>query len=131
MKTLLVILALVIGTTMGMNAQAQDQAKAKPQTTTQVQTQPQSQSKTMIKNSELPKSIQDNLATQFKVWTPMQAYKLDSKGVLSYEVLVKKEANEMRLFYDKDGKFIKEEPVTTMKPEVKKAPEHKPANKPK
>jgi hypothetical protein len=65
----------------------------------------------MLKISELLKPIQENLATQFKGWTPLQAYKLDTKGVVSYEVMVKKEANEMRLFYDNAGKYLREEAV--------------------
>jgi hypothetical protein len=142
MKTLMVILALAIGTMMGANAQTQSKPQSKPaahpttqattQTTGQAQAQPQTQNKTMIKIPELPKAIQDNLASQFKGWTPQQAYKLDSKGVISYEVMVKKEANEKIIIYDKDGKFMKEEPVTAMKPENKKeAAPAKPASKPK
>jgi hypothetical protein len=139
MKTLMVILALAVGTTMGANAQTQ--AKPKPQTTTtttstHAQTQPQgqpaqSQSKSMMKVMELPKPIQENLSKQFKGWTAKDAYKLDSKGVISYEVLVKKEANEMRLLYDKEGKFMKEEPIAAMTPEQKKevAPAKQETNK--
>jgi hypothetical protein len=149
MKTLFVILAMVIGTATGINAQTQ--TKAKPQTTTQTnKSQPMAQSSTqtapesrnMIKNTELPKAIQDNLAVQFKGWTPTHSYRIDNKGVFSYEVMVKKEANEMKLFYDKDGKFLREEPVATMKAETKKevapvkqgtstTPAKQPANKPK
>jgi hypothetical protein len=150
MKTLMVILGLVIGTALGANAQAQAQAQTKPNATThatsqpaaQAPTQTQSQTKTMIKVSELSKPIQNNLAAQFKSWTPMQAYRLDSKGTISYEVMVKKEANEMMLVYDKEGKLMKEQPVTAMKPETKKettpakqeaqaVPAQKPASKPK
>ncbi len=123
MKTLIAILGLVIGTTMMVNAQTQAQAQTKPATTTHATahatTQPAaqpataaaSQTKSMLKVSELLKPIQENLATQFKGWTPLQAYKLDTKGVVSYEVMVKKEANEMRLFYDNAGKYLREEPV--------------------
>jgi hypothetical protein len=118
MKTLIVILGLTVGIAMGANAQTSTQAKpqSKPQTTTQPATQSQNQqaaaqSKSMIKVTELSKPIQENLSSQFKGWTAMQAYKLDTKGTISYEVLVKKEANEMRLFYDNAGKYLREEPV--------------------
>lgn len=129
MKTLLVILGLVFGITMGANAQAQTQPKPKPATTTTTTTtttQPQApaaaptQTKTMIKITELSKPIQDNLSTAHKGWTPMQAYKLDSKGVITYEVTVKKEANEMRLFYDNAGKYLREEAVVAPKSSTNK-----------
>jgi hypothetical protein len=157
MKTLMVILGLVIGTSMVANAQTQAKpasntathATAQPVTThpatqpaAQQTTQSQAQSKSMIKMTELSKPIQDNLATQFKGWTPTQAYRLDTKGTISYEVMVKKEANEMRLFYDNAGKYLREEQVAAMTPQSNKpsaAPKHqaqatpatKPASKPK
>ncbi len=128
MKTLLVSLALVFGTSMILNAQTQTQSTqtAKPATTVHSTSQPntthtgqaqaaQAQTKVMIKSADLPKTIKENLASQFKGWTEGQAYKMDTKGVISYEVMVKKEKNEMILFYDKDGKFMKQEPVA-MKP---------------
>jgi hypothetical protein len=147
MKTLIAILGLVIGTTMLVNAQTQSQAKpatsahmtsqpsthATTQPAAQPATQAQSQTKSMLKISELIKPIQENLATQFKGWTPMQAYKLDTKGVVSYEVMVKKEANEMRLFYDNAGKYLREEPVAQATPSHSSsaATPAKPAAKPK
>jgi hypothetical protein len=148
MKTLLVILGLVIGITMGANAQTQTQPKPKPatQTTTTTTTTTQTpaaapeQTKTMIKITELSKPIQDNLSTAHKGWTPTQAYKLDSKGVITYEVMVKKDASEKRLFYDNAGKFVKEEVVPAPKSSTNKtttppkktttpAPAAKPAGK--
>jgi hypothetical protein len=148
MKTLIAILGLVIGTTMMVNAQTQAQAQTKPATTTHATTQPAShsttqpaaqpataaasQTKSMLKIAELLKPIQENLASQFKGWTPMQAYKLDSKGVVSYEVMVKKEANEMRLFYDNAGKYLREEPVAAAAAHSSSATTPaKPAAKPK
>jgi hypothetical protein len=145
MKTLIAILGLVIGTSLMVNAQTQSQAQTKPAATTHATaqqtahatTQPAaqpatagaSQTKSMLKVSELLKPIQDNLASQFKGWTPMQAYKLDSKGVVTYEVMVKKEANEMRLFYDNAGKYLREEPVAAAASHSSSAA--KPAAKPK
>jgi hypothetical protein len=117
MKTLMVILALLIGTTIGVNAQT----------------------KTMVKVTDLPKAISDNLSTQHKDWTPAEAFKVDTKGVISYEVIAKKGTSEVKLFYDKDGKFTKSEPVTTktepkketapVKKDVKKSTETKSTQK--
>jgi hypothetical protein len=124
MKTRLVILAMILGTAMVMNAQTQTKPQATTQATSQHKAQSQAQSqaptKMMMKVTELPKAIQDNLSTQFKAWMPSQAYKMDSKGTISYEVMVKKETSEMKLLYDKEGKLMKEEPLTAMKPEQKK-----------
>ena len=142
MKTLAVILGLVFSITIVANAQAQTKPATKTQTTTTTttSTQPQapSQTKSMIKITELSKPIQENLSMQFKGWTPTQAYKLDSKGVLSYEVLVKKESNEMRLYYDNAGKYLREEPVANMtrntspaKHTTSTAPAQKPTTKPR
>jgi len=142
MKTLVVILGLVVGTSFAVNAQTQSQTK--PAGTTHPTTQPAiqtpaqapSQTKSMIKLTELSKPIQENLSAQFKGWTPTQAYKLDSKGVISYEVLVKKASNEMRLYYDNAGKYLREEPVamskntTPAKHTTQAAPAQKPTTKP-
>jgi hypothetical protein len=60
---------------------------------------------------------------------------LDSKGVITYEVMVKKDANEMRLFYDAAGKYLREEPVaatnktTTPPKQTTTKPAPKPAGK--
>jgi hypothetical protein len=144
MKTLVVILGLVFGTAFTINAQAQTQAK--PQATSHQTTQPAAQAptqtKSMIKTTELEKPIQENLSSQFKGWTPTQAYRLDSKGVISYEVLLKKESNEMRVYYDKMGKYLREEPVaamthntsknsSSMKHSTQTAPAQKPTTKPR
>jgi hypothetical protein len=143
MKTLVVILGLVFGTAFTMNVQAQTQAK--PQGTSHQTTQPAaqapSQTKSMIKTTELEKPIQENLSSQFKGWTPTQAYKLDSKGVISYEVLIKKESKEMRVYYNNLGKYLREEPVAEMTHNTSKssssmkqstsAPAQKPTTKPR
>jgi hypothetical protein len=108
MKTLMAILALLIGTAIGVNAQT----------------------KTMVKITDLPKAISSNLSTQHKDWTPVEAFKVDTKGVISYEVIAKKENNQVKLLYDKDGKFTKSEPVTTKtEPKKETAPVKKDATK--
>jgi hypothetical protein len=98
MKTLMGIFALLIGITMGVNAQT----------------------KTMVKISDLPKAISANLSSQHKDWTPTEAFKVDTKGLISYEVVAKKESNQVKLLYDKEGKFTKSEPMMAMKSETKK-----------
>jgi hypothetical protein len=109
MKTLMTILALLVGTTIGVNAQT----------------------KTMVKIADLPKAISENLTMQHKDWTPAEAFKVDTKGVITYEVLAKKGTNEVKLFYDNNGKFAKSEPVTIKKePKIESTPVKKDAKKP-
>ena len=69
--------------------------------------------RTQIKTSDLPKAITENLTSQHAGWTVAVAFKDDMKGVTSYEVVIKKGMDKMRLFYDKDGKYEKMEAVNT------------------
>jgi hypothetical protein len=68
------------------------------------------QTRTSIKLTDLPKAITDNISTAHQGWTASEAFKVDTKGVMTYEVLVKKAMSQMNLIYDKDGKYLKMEP---------------------
>jgi hypothetical protein len=87
MKTLVAIVALILGTTIGVYAQT----------------------KTMVKISDLPQNVTSNLNMQHKDWRPIEAFKIDTKGVMSYEVIARKDKEEVRFFYDKDGNYTKTE----------------------
>ncbi len=89
MKTLFAIVALVAFTVLGVNAQT----------------------KSMVKIADLPKAITENLSAQHKDWKPAEAFKVDTKGIVSYEVIVKKGTAEEKLLYDKNGKLTKTEPI--------------------
>jgi len=89
MKTLIAIVAIILGTTFSMYAQT----------------------KRMVKISELPKNVTNNLSTEHKGWSPIEAFKIDTKGVMSYEVIAKNEKDEVKLYYDKDGNYTKTEPM--------------------
>lgn len=71
------------------------------------------QTRTALKVNELPKAISENLNSQHLGWTASEAYKVDTKGVITYEVLAKKGNSETKLVYDKDGKYLKMEPAKT------------------
>jgi hypothetical protein len=106
MKTLMAIVALLFSTVISVNAQT----------------------KTAIKVSDLPKSIAENLSTAKKGWTPTEAFKMDSKGTMSYEVIAKNGKNEEKLYYDKDGKLTKTENMTVQAaPKKSTAPVKQPA----
>jgi hypothetical protein len=69
------------------------------------------QTRTAVKVNDLPKAITENLSSQHQGWTASEAFKIDTKGVMTYEVLAKKGSSETMLVYDKDGKYLKMEPA--------------------
>jgi hypothetical protein len=68
------------------------------------------QTRTAVKVNDLPKAITENLSSQHQGWNASEAFKLDTKGVMTYEVIAKKGTSETTLVYDKDGKYLKMEP---------------------
>jgi hypothetical protein len=79
--------------------------------------------KTSMKVEELMKGITKHISKNYKDFKPVEAYKIDTKGVTSYEVIIEKDSNRQDIYYDKDGKFIR-------KDVEKKAPEAKPKSTP-
>ena len=69
------------------------------------------QTRTAVKVNDLPKAITENLSTAHQGWAASEAFKVDTKGVMTYEVLAKKGTSETILVYDKDGKYLKMEPA--------------------
>ena len=67
------------------------------------------QTRTTIKLADLPKAITENIASAHQGWIAQEAFRVENKNVLTYEVLVKKATSEMNLIYDKDGKYLKME----------------------
>ncbi len=98
MKTLMSIIGLLLVTTLSVNAQT----------------------KSMVKIQDLPKAISNNLSTQHKDWKASEAFKVDTKGVITYEVIAKNKMNEEMFWYDKNGKFIKTEPSRNGKMKMQK-----------
>jgi len=84
------------------------------------------QTRTAIRLSDLPKAASDNLSSQHQGWNAVDAYKVDSKGMMTYEVTAKKGPSETVLVYDKDGKYLKMEPKKgSMEPTAKASSMHK------
>ena len=69
------------------------------------------QTRTSVKVNDLPKAITENLSSQHQGWIASEAFKVDTKGAMTYEVLAKKGTSETMLVYDKDGKYLKMEPT--------------------
>jgi hypothetical protein len=100
MKTLMLIIGMIVATTIGANAQ----------------------SKTMINLKDLPQTITTDLSNARQSWKPSEAFKVDTKGVITYEVIAVKDKEEFLLKYDNNGKFLSQEPYhrsKTMKDEKK------------
>lgn len=66
------------------------------------------QTKTEIKPADLMKPITDYITKNYTGFTIEKAFKVDSKGVMTYDVIVVKEKMKEKLEFDKDGKFLKQ-----------------------
>jgi hypothetical protein len=70
------------------------------------------QTKTELKTSELQKPISDYISKNFTGYNIVKAFKVDAKGVITFDVCVSKDKNHEKLFFDKDGKFVRKESCT-------------------
>lgn len=101
------MLVLIIGMIVNLSY-----AQTKPQTQTQSQKQVQTQqpvksNRTAIKLTDLPKPITDSIAANYSDYKAIDAFKMDNKGVFTYQVNVAKDATKMQLYYNKDGKLLR------------------------
>lgn len=67
------------------------------------------QQKTSMKVEELQKAITKHIKKNYVGYKTIEAYKVDTKGIISYEVIVEKTTNKLDLYYDNDGKFLRKE----------------------
>ncbi len=77
---------------------------------------------TVVKTTELPKAIQEDLTKNYASYTVKTAYKIDKSNVITYKILVTKGATELALMYDSAGKLTSSKVVpktTTTKPLTK------------
>jgi len=74
------------------------------------------QTKTAIKSTELQKASSDYIAKNYTGYAIEKAFKVDNKGIMNYEAIVKKGDVKNLLVFDKDGKFLRQE---SLKPEAK------------
>ena len=64
------------------------------------------QTKTEMKPKELSKSITDYVAQNMTGYTINKAFKVDSKGVITYNILIVRGTVKHILVFDKEGKFL-------------------------
>jgi hypothetical protein len=70
------------------------------------------QTKTELQAAELQKPILEYISKNFKGYSVDKVFKVDAKGVITYDVCVNKDQTHEKLFFDKDGKFLRKESCT-------------------
>jgi hypothetical protein len=70
------------------------------------------QTKTELQSTELQKPILDYISKNFRGFSIDKIFKVDDKGVITYDICVNKEKTHEKLFFDKDGKFLRKESCT-------------------
>jgi hypothetical protein len=82
------------------------------------------QTRTEIKVSDINKAITENVAKNHAGFAVKDAYKVETNGVITYEVKIAKGNENEMLVFDKDYKFLKKEEHNSGKVAEKKQ-EHK------
>ena len=85
---------------------AQDSKTSPPKSKVEKVTSP---SRVPVKPADILPAIKASVAKDYAGYNLEKTYKIETKGVITYEVHVKKEASVLVLVYDKEGKFIKKE----------------------
>ncbi len=67
------------------------------------------QTKTEISTADLTRPITDHLKKNMPGYSIDKAFRVDTQGLMTYEICVSKEKNLEKLTYDKEGKYIKKE----------------------
>jgi hypothetical protein len=67
------------------------------------------QTKTELQPSELQKPILEYISKNFHGYTIDKVFKVDAKGVITFDICVNKDKTHEKLFFDKDGKFLRKE----------------------
>ena len=70
------------------------------------------QTKTELKSSDLQKPISEYISKNFTGFTIDKVFKVDTKGVITFNVCVSKEKTHEMITFNKDGKFLLKEPCT-------------------
>jgi hypothetical protein len=70
------------------------------------------QTKTELKTTDLAKPISEYISKNFNGFTIDKAFKIDTKGVITYNVCVSKDKLHEMITFSKEGKFLLKEPCT-------------------
>jgi hypothetical protein len=122
MKKVLFLLVLCVAVVFANAQEKKIVDKKDIKTTTVVKTEKPVMRPTMIKEADLLPAITENIKKDYADCKFMRAIKNEVKGLVTYEIHLRKDANLIVLAYDKDGKFLKKEEkkIEPRKMEVKK-----------
>jgi hypothetical protein len=70
------------------------------------------QTKTELKSTELQKPITQYIEQNFTGYSIIKIFKVDEKGVITFDICISKDKDHEKLFFDKDGKFLRKESCT-------------------
>ena len=79
--------------------------------------------KKAIKPSDLPAAVITDIKTRYPNSIITEAYKVNNKEIISFEVIIKIQSTQYILYYDVNGNFLRKEnvkPTPPVKP-IKKA----------
>jgi len=68
--------------------------------------------RTSVLVADLQQPITDNVAKDYVGYTIKEAVSVTKNSVVTYHVVIVKDATTMTLVYDKDGVFVKKPPAT-------------------
>jgi len=74
------------------------------------------ETKTAIRPSELNQLILDDIKKNYALYTINEAFKVNNKGAISYEVIIQEGKDRLNLYYDDKGKFIRKQLPVKPKP---------------
>ena len=116
MKKIALLAVLAMAITFA-NAQDKTTTKSTTKTTpSKTTTKASTTTKTKLDVADYPKEITDAIETSYPGYKILDGYKLDNKGVETYEFLLEKGSTKIKVFYDKDFKFTKKETVKPKAP---------------
>jgi len=67
------------------------------------------ETKTAIRPSELNQLILDDIQKGYPHYAINEAFKVNNKGIITYEVIIQEGKNRLNLYYDDKGKFIRKQ----------------------
>ncbi|MCX6267351.1 MAG: hypothetical protein NTW16_08355 [Bacteroidetes bacterium] len=67
------------------------------------------QTKTELQPAELQKPILEYISKNFNGYSIDKVFKVDAKGIITYDICVNKDKTHEKLFFDKEGKFLRKE----------------------
>lgn len=65
--------------------------------------------RTELRISELPKPVTDYISKYYAAYSVSKAFKSDNRGTITYEVCISQGKKNIKLVFDKDSKFLREE----------------------